>query len=216
MSIQKKATKFRRGVAVMEFTFSLLFLIPLFLGIFIFGFKFVRSLEMTQITRDLAAMYLKGVDFRALPAQQTAQALAQTFNMTATGTSVTILSKVKLITAGDCAVANLELPKVAGTDCSNKDKIVFVEQLTIGNPTAGQSAFGTPPLEPDTCTTFPGCKKTVTIKNQGRNTLAQATNFAMVLRAGEFAYVAEMVNLTTDLNIPGLSAGPQVYARAIF
>jgi hypothetical protein len=38
----------------------------------------------------------------------------------------------------------------------------------------------------------------------------------MVLKAGELAYVAEMVNLTPDFNIPGLSGGPQVYTRAIF
>ena len=72
MRIQTRSTKARRGVAVMEFTFSLLFLIPLLLGIFIFGFKLIRSLEMTQVTRDLGAMYLRGVDFRGAGAQQTA------------------------------------------------------------------------------------------------------------------------------------------------
>src|SRR5471030_489946 len=64
MSMQARSTKVRRGVAVMEFTLSLLFLIPLLLGVLIFGFKLIRSLEMTQVTRDLGAMYLRGVDFR--------------------------------------------------------------------------------------------------------------------------------------------------------
>ena len=99
MRIQTRSAKARRGVAVMEFTFSLLFLIPLLLGIFIFGFKLIRSLEMTQVARDLGAMYLRGVDFRGAGAQQTARTLAQGYNLTSTGTSMVILSKVKLITA---------------------------------------------------------------------------------------------------------------------
>jgi Flp pilus assembly protein TadG len=218
MSIQTRSTKGRRGVAIMEFTFSLLFLIPLLIGVFVFGFKLIRSLEMTQIARDAGAMYLRGVDFRGAGAQQTAQTLAASFNMTATGTSVVILSKVKLITAADCTAANAVSPVVAGSACANLGKVVFVEQLTVGNPSKGSSAFGTPPVQPVTCTPLgPGtpCVYTVTVKDQGRTTSAQANAFAMVMKAGELAYVAEMVNLTPDFNVAGLS-GPQIYARAIF
>ena len=192
MSLQARSTKVRRGVAVMEFTLSLLFLIPLLLGVLIFGFKLIRSLEMTQVTRDLGAMYLRGVDFRNAGAQQTAQNLAQDYNLTA-GTSVVILSRVKLITSADCTAANAVPPLVAGSACVNQGKFVFTEQLIVGNPTAGSSGFGTPPVQP-----------------------ALSTITKLVVWAGEFAYVAEMVNLTPDLNIPGLSGGPQVYARAIF
>jgi hypothetical protein len=219
MSIQTRSTKVRRGIAVMEFTFSLLFLIPLLLGIFIFGFKLIRSLEMTQVSRDLGAMYLRGVDFRGAGAQQTAQTLAQGYNMTATGNSVVILSQVKLVTAADCTAANAAIPVVGGSACANLGKVVFTEQLKVGNPTAGSSAFGTPPVQAAGCTPLgPGtpCVYTVTVKDLGRNTLAQTANFVMVVKAGELAYVAEMVNLTPDFNIPGLSGGPQVYSRAIF
>jgi hypothetical protein len=219
MRIQTRSTKARRGVAVMEFTFSLLFLIPLLLGIFIFGFKLIRSLEMTQVARDLGAMYLRGVDFRGAGAQQTAQTLAQGYNLTATGTSMVILSKVKLITATDCAAANAVAPVVPGSACLNLGKVVFVEQLKVGNPSNGSSAFGTPPVQAAGCTPLgPGtpCIYTVTIKDQGRTASAQTNSFAMVVKAGELAYVAEMVNLNPDFNIPGLSGGPQVYTRAIF
>jgi hypothetical protein len=219
MSIHRRSTKARRGVAIMEFTFSLVFLIPLLLGVFIFGFKLIRSLEMTQVTRDLGNMYLRGVDFRGAGAQQTAQTLAEDYNMTANGTSVAILSKVKLITAGDCTAANAVAPVAAGNSCANIGKLVFMEQLLVGNTGAGSSHFGAPPVQPASCTPIAAgtpCVYTVTIKDQGRNTNAQTTAFPMVLNAGEFAYVAEMVNQTPDLNIPGLSGGPLVYARAIF
>ena len=139
MRIQTRSNKARRGVAVMEFTFSLLFLIPLLLGIFIFGFKLIRSLEMTQVARDLGAMYLRGVDFRGSGAQQTAQTLAQGYNLTSTGSSVVILSKVKLITATDCAAANAAAPVVIGSACLNLGKTVFMEQLKVGNPANGSS-----------------------------------------------------------------------------
>ena len=219
MKIHTRSTRARRGVAVMEFTFSLLNLIPLLTGILVFGFKLIRSLEMTQVTRDLGAMYLRGVDFRSAVAQTTAAKLAANFDMTANGTSVVVLSKVKLVTTADCIAANSAIPVVAGNNCVNLNKLIFTEQLKVGNPTAGSSAFGTPPVQAAGCTPLgPGtpCIYTVTIKDQGRNTQAQANNFAMTLLAGEFAYVAEMVNLTNEFTIPGVGGGPQVYARAIF
>ncbi|MCX6632808.1 MAG: hypothetical protein NTW28_34850, partial [Candidatus Solibacter sp.] len=187
--------------------------------ILVFGFKLVRSLEMAQVTRDLGAMYLRGVDFRTVGSQQTARTLAESFNMTATGTSVAILSKVKLVTTADCIAANAVAPIVAGSACANQGRLVFTEQLKVGNPASGASGFGAPPVQAAGCTPIAAgvpCVYTVTIKDQGRNTLAQASNFVMVLNAGEFAYVAEMVNQTPALDIPGLSGGPQVYARAIF
>jgi hypothetical protein len=219
MSTQTKLTKDRRGIAVLEFTFSLLFLIPLLLGVFVFGFKLIRSLEMTQVTRDLGAMYLRGVDFRGTGAQQTATTLAADYNLTATGTSIVILSRVRIITSSDCIAANNVPPIVAGSSCTNLGKIVFTEQLTIGNTSVGSSQFGTPPVQSTSCTPLsPGtpCSYTVTISDLGRNSAAQANNFPMTLNAGEVAYVAEFVNQTPELNIPGLTGAPLIYSRAIF
>ena len=86
-----------------------------------------------------------------------------------------------------------------------------MEQLRIGNTSGGNSAFGTPtPLQADF---------SVSIKDQGRTTTAQtgtAFTTILVLQASEFAYVAEMINQTPDLNIPGFSGQPLVYARTIY
>jgi hypothetical protein len=38
----------------------------------------------------------------------------------------------------------------------------------------------------------------------------------ITLKPGEVAYMVEMVNATPDLNVPGISGTPQVYARSIF
>lgn len=207
MGIHAKQTNSRRGAAIIEFSLSMVFLVPLVLGVLVFGFRLIRSLEMMQITRDLGHMYIRGINFRNAGPIQNAKTLASGFDLSSTGLSVVILSKIKVIQQVDCDAANSPLPP--GNSCVNLNKAAFVEQLTIGNTSSGASVFGTPPLQGD---------GTVTVKDQGGNSAAAANGFgaAITLKAGEFAYLSEMVNLTPDLNIPGFSGRPQVYARAIF
>ena len=206
MNVQKRTTDRRRGVAVVEFTLSLLFLVPLLLGTFVFGFRLIRSIEMMQITRDLGHMYLKGINFRNPGPQQNAQTLARSYSLDAAGASAVILSQLKIVQQADCDAAAIA---PAGTPCANLNQPVFVEQLTLGNSSVGASPFGTPPLLYD---------KTVSAAARANSPTAVASRFTsvMTLKAGETAYVAEMINLTPDLNIPGFSGRPQVYARAIF
>jgi hypothetical protein len=98
---------------------------------------------------------------------------------------------------------------VAGRPCANLGLTVFTEQLTIGNSAMGASPFGTPPLQSNF---------TVSAADLAGNPQAVAGGFntLITLRAGETAYLAEMINQTADLNVPGLSGKPQVYARAVF
>ncbi len=64
--------------------------------------------------------------------------------------------------------------------------------------------------------------KSCNTKQRSRNELltstARASNFdtLLLLKPGEFAYACEMFNQTPELNVPGLSGQPQVYARTIF
>lgn len=216
--MRKHSTSRRRGVAVIEFAFSCAVLIPLLLGAFVFGFRLIHSLEMEQIVRDLGHMYIRGVDFRNAGPIANAKTMAASFDLSPTGTSVVVISKVRIVTQADCDANN----PTPGTHCTNLGNPVFVEQMFIGNTSlqingtnAAKSAFGTPPVQSD---------KTVTAANQANNSAAAAgsttsnSGFASVLalNAGEFAYMVEMINATPDLNVPGLSGAPQVYARSIF
>ncbi|HTX37382.1 MAG TPA: hypothetical protein VME43_20280 [Bryobacteraceae bacterium] len=202
--------KSRSGVAIVEFSMSLLFLTPLLLGAFVFGFRLVCSIQMMQITRDLGHMYIEGINFRNTGPISNAQTLASGFNLTSSGSSVVILSEVKVEQQSDCDAANIA---PAGKPCANLGQPVFVEQLTIGNTSSGSSAFGTPPT-----TTVNGVTNEVTSVNQASSSSAVASGFnsVLALNAGEIAYVAEMVNQTPALNIPGFSGEPLVYARTIF
>ena len=205
MRIHMKTSE--RGVGMVEFALFLTLLVPLLLGTFVFGFKLIRNIEMIQITRDLAHMYVRGVNFRNAGPQQNAQTMAAEYALTSTGSSLVVLSSIRLVTQADCLAANGLI--LGLLPCTNLNKLVFIEQLTLGNPSAGASAFGTPPLEGD---------KTVSVYNLANTASAQATGFSTVmsLNSGEVAHVVEMINLTPELNIPGLSGSTQVYARSIF
>jgi len=209
----------RSGVAVVEFSLSLVFLIPLLLGTFVFGFRLIRALEMQQIVRDLGHMYIRGINFRNAGPISNARTLSSGFDLTSTGTSLIVFSQIRILQQADCDAANPTSP--AGTHCTNLNNPVFVEQITIGNTSlqingsTAHSVYGNPPVQTD---------KTVTAVNMANNvnaaagTTSPASGFAQLitLQAGEYAYVVEMFNATPDLNIPGLSGSPQVYARSVF
>jgi hypothetical protein len=222
MSIPRKRRNRRSGVAIIEFSLCIGFLVLLLLGTLVFGFRLIRNLQMEQIVRDVCHMYLRGVNFKnTVPnAQSTAKLLAQSFDLSSSGSSVLILSQIRVIQQADCDAANPGSPK--GTHCTNLNNPVFTEDLMIGNTglringlNVAGSIYGTPPLQSD---------QTVSATDQA-NTLSAAagvtsaaSGFAslIILKAGEYAYMVEMMNSTNELNIPGFSGRPQVYARSVF
>jgi hypothetical protein len=210
----------RRGVAIVEFTLSLVFLIPLLLGTFVFGFRLIRSTEMEQIVRDVGHMYVRNIDFTQPGPVSNAQTMAQGFSLTSTGTSLLILSTIRIIQQSDCDAANPTKP--AGTPCTNLNNPVFTQQIMIGNTSLTAngvaihaSVFGTPPVQSNDSVLATDQANTLTA---AAGNTAAVTGFpkVLLLNAGEYAYVVEMFNATSELNISGLTGAPQVYARSIF
>jgi hypothetical protein len=164
-------------------------------------------------------MYIRGVDFRNAGPQQNAQTLSQSFNLSSTGNSLVIFSQIRVEQQSDCDAANPSRP--AGTACTNLNNPVFAEQVMVGNTgllingSAARSVYGTPPLQTN---------KTVIATDQANTASAAAgitsptSGFASViaLQPGEVAYLVEMFNATPDLNVPGFSGSPQVYAKSVF
>src|SRR4051794_39877184 len=91
-----------RGVGLVEFSLFMVLLCPVVLGTLVFGFKLVRSIEMIQITRDVGHMYDRGIDFRNSGPQQNAQTLAAGYALTSNGTSLLVISGIRLGTQADC------------------------------------------------------------------------------------------------------------------
>jgi hypothetical protein len=208
MSAFKSGNKRKRrsGVAIVEFSLSLIFLTPLLLGLLVFGFRITKDIQMQQVVRDLGHMYLRGANFRDSAMLTVAQTLARGLDLTSSGKSGIVVSKIRLIMQADCDAADTTH---IGTKCANRDQGAFVEQIKLGNSSIASSVFGTPPLDGN---------YNVTSSNQALNSSAQANGFASILPmgVGEYAYVVEMFNQTPDLSIPGFSGQPQVYARSIF
>jgi len=217
-----------RGQALLEFVFGMAFLIPLMLGVWVFGSRLVESQALTQITRDVGHMYSRGVDFTCPQCTVTqtgpdgnAQTLASGFNLTPTGTSVLILSQIQIETQAMCTAA------VGTGACGNKNKAVFAEQIAIGNLNDGSSYFGTPTSGGTltSATALPsalGYYTDPTPAAMANSTWAAVnTSFTSVLDlstigSGTVAYMVEMINKTPTLSVPGMTGTPLIYSRSIF
>ncbi|HUA60352.1 MAG TPA: hypothetical protein VML19_16435 [Verrucomicrobiae bacterium] len=204
------------GATVLEFTLSLLVLTPLLIGTYVFGFRLVRKQQTDQITRDLAHMYSRGVNFKQSGAATEAGTLANQFGLTSTGYSVVIFSTITIETPTMCNNGT------GSNSCANLNSPVFVEQVAIGNTSANSSAFGTPTSSGSLPATVPAVANdystTLSASDQAKMSFAVANNFntVLALNSGETCYMVEMYNNTPDLSVPGLTGSPQVYSRAIF
>jgi hypothetical protein len=205
------------GATIIEFTLSLMFLMPLLLGTMVFGFRLVEAQQINQITRDLAHMYSRGVAFNTTAGTSEAASLSNQFGLTTNGSSVIIFSTLTLMTAAGC---NTGTGGNTGL-CTNLNKPVFTSQVAIGNSTANRSVFGTP-TSTGSLTATTGVSNnysaTVTAANQASSSWAAAPNFAnlVTLTSGQVVYMVEMINNTPALNVAGITGLPQVYSRAIF
>lgn len=209
------AKREQRGVAILEFTLSLSVLVPLLIGTFVFGFRLVQAQQMFEITRDLAHMYSRGVNFTLSGAASEEQILVGQLALSPNGSSVVIFSTITIESSAAC------LSATGKTTCPNLNQPVFVSQVAIGSSNSTSSAFGTPTASgslPATAGMTNNYSTTVSASAQASSSWAIASNFnsVLALTTGEVTYMAEMFNNTTGLNIPDVAAAPNLYARAIF
>jgi Flp pilus assembly protein TadG len=214
--MRRSARRKQSGATIIEFTLSLMFLVPLLLGTLVFGFRLVEAQQINQITRDLAHMYSRGVTFNQATGGSTeAASLADQFGLTSTGNSVIIFSTITLMTAAGCNAGT------GSNTCNNLNQPVFESQVAIGNITGNSSVFGTPTstgVLPATSGVSNNYSTTPTAAQMATNTWAVANHFSnlVTLTSGQVVYVVEMINNTPSLSISGVTGLPQVYSRAIF
>ena len=205
----------QRGATIIEFTLALHIFVLLLLGTYVFGFRLVQAQQLFQITRDLAHMYSRGVNFTAAGSAGEAQILAGQFGLTSGGSNVIVLSTIQIETSAAC------LSATGNPACPNLNLPVFVQQIAIGDQTVFSSPFGTPTANgtlPATPSVANDYSTTVSATAQANSAwaVAQSFNSVLALSSGQVTYMAEMYIVTTTLNVPGLTGSPQVYARALF
>jgi hypothetical protein len=171
-----------------------IFLIPLSIGIVMVTNSANRSDHAYQISHDVGSMYAQGLDFSQHANQNIALNVAEGIGIDIqSGTSVLILSKIRVVHPSDC-------PVNTNTRCTNKGYPVITERYVLGNRSLRPSSFGTPEsLDPDSGK----------VRDWTNDLSARAANFGSSLKPGEVTYAAECY-----LTSPESPSG--VYSRTMF
>jgi len=139
-----------RGVAIIEFAFIVLVLVPLLLGTAEMGINMVSALQTIQLARDAGHMYARGVDFTQLGNDQILASIGSGIGMSATtgagsGTALVILTQVKYVDSAACISYGLPTDLFGNPiGCTNLGQWVFAQRIVIGNTSMGTSNFGSP------------------------------------------------------------------------
>jgi hypothetical protein len=194
-----------KGNAYIEFVLvASFFFVPVILGMITLGISIVRNFQVNELTRDVAHMMAKGVDF----SQQTTQNLvvndlanglslqANNGNVTGsnTGNGVLDLSVFESLTSS-CA-------------CANAGHIVVTLRIVIGNNTLYVSPFGHPA----------SIDSSGNVQNYTTDPGAVADNVASVISIvpGGIAFMSEGDFAFTDLGVVGFITHLGAFNRAVF
>jgi len=219
----------KRGVAIVEFSFSMLVLVPLLIGTTATGLNLIRTLAIVQLARDAGHMYARGVDF-SQPGNKTVLAtIGSNVGLSTTagqGEAVVILSTVTYVDQALCASAG----KVDGAGnplgCSNYTKWVFTQRVTIGKSSIRSSSFGSPVTTGGSPVTVNSTTGNISLADQatnpgdvatfavGINPYANVSGVVSGLPSGQVIYVAE--SATTGMAMPPFVPNRLVYSYAMF
>lgn len=200
-----------RGVAIIEFTFAMLVLVPTLLGTIGIGLNLIQHLQTVQLARDAGYMYARQVDFTQTANQTMIAGLGADVGLTtsaSTSKAVLILSQVLYVDSAMCQSDNKwNTTTNTPNGCTNYQKWVFAERIVIGNSTIKSSNFGSP------VTTG---ANPVVIDSGGNISLdAQVTNsgdVAVSTTTGGVAYFAGIGPYQSlSGNVSGLPSGQVVY-----
>jgi hypothetical protein len=191
---------------------------------FITGMNLIRMIQSQQICRELAGLYIGGLDFSTYAAESLAVTLSQGYglnvgtgfasgvanmydNDTNGGNGYVVVSEIMYVGSNTCAA----LP--SGTSCTNEGQYVFIQRVDFGNNAltingaTATSAFGTPTA---TETAYGN------VENYLTDSGAVAANFSGFLQSsladGQVIYVVETWFASPDLGFAAFPGGG-LYAR---
>ena len=142
-----------RGGAMLEFTLLVPVWLPLLLGTMWIGSAMIRGLQVTQVARDAASMFARGVDFSTGAGSDSNNILTKVTQelgtVTTSGTGVLIFSTLTYVGNSVCALAgptyhDSNVPPQHTAACTNYGKFVFIQRYIVGNTALRSSNFGAP------------------------------------------------------------------------
>ena len=215
----------RKGVAIVEFSFSMLVMIPLLLGTIGFGLRLLQQMQTIQLARDAGRMYARpGMDL-SLPGNQTILATVGAdlgLKTDGTGKAVLILTTVKYIDKGMCPQHDVSGNPI---NCPNYQSWVFAQRLTIGNTSIRTSNLGSPLTSGPSPVTVNPTTGMISVTDQINNTGDVAT-FASgnpfistpgtlsTLPSGQVLYVTEVA--AQGFAMLPFASGGMMYAFNVF
>ncbi len=226
---ETRRSRRRKGQELIEFSLTALLLAGLLVSSFITGMNLIRSIQVNQVSRDMADMYIHGADFSTYSMQQLAQRLAQGLNLQIgssfsgnsaanagnQGNVLVTLSQVMYIgsaTDPNCA-------SVGASHCTNANSFVFTQRIQFGNGSLAAtkpSSLGNPATA---SISSAGVIASPVTDAGARLPSAAQTSFGRLwqtpLQDGQVCYVAELYAQSPDLNL-GSFLGGGVYARSFF
>jgi hypothetical protein len=218
-----------RGVSTIEFAFSLLVLVPLFLGTGVTGINMIRTLQTIQLARDAGHMYARGVDFSQPGNQTILVGLGVNLGLSATagqGTAVVILSELTYVDDNTCAAAGAATgsPPVHTGACTNWNYWVFQQRISMGNTGIRTSNYGSPLTSgPNGVTINANGKISLSdyaTKSGARATFSGVNPYQVVngnvqgLPSGQSLYLAEAGS--TGFNMPPFVSNAVAYSFGFF
>jgi len=216
--------KKRQGVAIVEFSFAMVVMIPLFLGTIGIGLRLIQSLRVAQLSRDADRMYARGLDFSQPGNKTTLASLGADVGLKTdgTGSAVVILTTVIYIDKGMCQSAGYSLDGSGNPiGCPNWKKWAFAQRLVIGKSSIRTSNLGSPITTGPNPVTVDSTTGKISTTDQVSNG-GDVANFVSgnpfvninngnltTLPSGQVLYVAECA-------VPGFSMPPFAGANTVY
>ena len=195
-----------RGSALIELALALTFAFPLLLGVGSVGIRLARTLQATQLTRDVAHLYALGADFSLPGTQAIAKKLSMDYDLSGTGKAVLLFSRIYRVQQTDCTAAGVN-------PCHNLNLPVFTQRIAMGNLARRTSQFGTP------ASNYVDSAGNITAANYCKQTSLVAAGFdsVLTLAAGQSTTVVEGYFAIPELNLLNLpNSGGGYYVRFLY
>lgn len=226
-----------QGSSYIEFSFALLFLVPLLLGITGMGMNLLLGYQTNQLSRDAGHMYARQLNF-ALPGNQTILAnLGSSVGLSATsgvsgsagtGSAVAVFTTVTYVDDPACVLGGYTSDGTHhNSSCKNYGNWVFKQRIVVGNSNMKTSDYGSPITSGSG-----GGNPLVTIDSSGNiSTTDELTNpndqavFNAInpysslnggsgLPSGQVIYIVEV--LAKGFSMPPIQVNPVQYAYNMF
>jgi hypothetical protein len=221
-------SKKQRGVEIMEFSLSMLVLVPLLLGTTVTGLNMLLNLQTVQVARDAGHMYAKGTDFSQPGNQTILVAVGADLGLTTSATTskaLVILSTVTYVDKALCQSAGAVDSNGNPSGCTNYQQWVFTQRIEIGNTALRTSNFGSPLTSGPNPVTVNATTGDVSVTDQatnagdvatfsGINPYADTDGTVTGLPSGQVIYISEAA--ANGFTMPPYSPDKIIYAYGLF